>query len=120
MPRILCFALPLLLATLLTLHVSPVRAQAAAQTAFSPAPSTATPLAAASATPTAASVAPTPSALEQGISAFHIRRFYVAAAKFTDATSFPGSESPQAYAWLARTDLHLHRVDEADLAAHKA
>ncbi|HKM68317.1 MAG TPA: aspartyl protease family protein [Candidatus Acidoferrum sp.] len=64
--------------------------------------------------------APAPSALEQGLVSFYEQGFEAAASRFTQASASPGIEGARAYAWLARTDLHLHNLDDADKAAHKA
>jgi tetratricopeptide (TPR) repeat protein len=64
--------------------------------------------------------APAASPLAEGISLFHAEGFPAAAVKLAEASGSPGTEGAAAYAWLARADLHLHKVDEAETAAHKA
>ncbi len=61
-----------------------------------------------------------PSPLEQGLASFRAEEFDAAAANFTAAAATSGIEGAKAYAWLARTSLHLHKVDDADKAARKA
>jgi len=51
---------------------------------------------------------------------FRAREFNAAAAKLTEATGSTAMISAKAYAWLARTDLHLHKVEDAEAAARKA
>jgi tetratricopeptide (TPR) repeat protein len=63
---------------------------------------------------------PPPSPLIEGISLFRARDFDAAAAKLTTATGSTPMVSPKAYAWLARTDLHLHKVEDSEIAACKA
>src|SRR6266481_672806 len=63
---------------------------------------------------------PPPSPLIEGISLFRARDFNTAAAKLTEATGSTPMVSPKAYAWLARADLHLHKVEDAEIASRKA
>ena len=56
----------------------------------------------------------------EGISLFHAQGFNAAAVKFAEAAGNSGTEGASAYAWLARADLHLHKVDDAESAARKA
>lgn len=64
--------------------------------------------------------APATSPLTEGISLFHAEGFPAAAVKLSQAIGHPGTEGAAAYAWLARADLHLHKVDEAETAARKS
>jgi len=66
------------------------------------------------------SAGPPASPLIEGISLFRGREFNAAAAKLTEATGSTATVGPKAYAWLARTDLHLYKVDDAEIAARKA
>ena len=70
----------------------------------------------------AATTPPPSSATAQdlGLAAFYRQDFIQAASKFTEASTVDGGfKAAKAYAWLARADLHLHRVDEAEIAARK-
>jgi tetratricopeptide (TPR) repeat protein len=58
--------------------------------------------------------------MEEGIAAFRLQSFPSAAAKFSEATGALGTQGAIAYAWLARADLHLHNVEQAEAAARKA
>ena len=60
------------------------------------------------------------SPMEVGLAAFRAQDFPSAAVKFTMATGALASKGAAAYAWLARADLHLHHVEEAESAARKA
>lgn len=51
---------------------------------------------------------------------FHAQGFNAAALKLAETAGSPGTEGAGAYAWLARTDLHLHKLDDAESAARKA
>ena len=124
----LIVSLPLLLVffSILPLSPSPARAQQSipptspASSATSlPAPSLAS---SGEITPAPAKLhsTSTPSAFERGVASFHADGFDEAAAQFAKATTSSGIEGATAYAWLARTHLHLHNVDDADKAAHKA
>ena len=61
-----------------------------------------------------------PPPLIEGIQLFRTRDFNAAAAKLTEATGSTPTVSPKAYAWLARADLHLHKVEDAEIAVRKA
>ena len=54
------------------------------------------------------------------MASFRAGNFDAAAARFREATGARGSSGAVAYAWLARADLHLHKVEEAESAAHEA
>jgi tetratricopeptide (TPR) repeat protein len=66
------------------------------------------------------SIAAPASPMEVGLDAFRSQDFSSAAAKFTLAAGDLGNKSAVAYAWLARAQLHLHKLEEADVAARKA
>jgi tetratricopeptide (TPR) repeat protein len=61
-------------------------------------------------------------ALQDGLKTYRNKNFRDAAISFETAVAIHASPSPtaHAYAWLARTYLHLHRVPEAEEAARKA
>ncbi len=63
---------------------------------------------------------PATSPLAEGISLFYAQGFPAAALKLSEATGSPGTERAAAYARLARANLHLHKVDEAETAARKS
>ena len=64
---------------------------------------------------------PTPvSPFEQGLVAFHVQNFQQAAPKFAEAGAPATFQGAIALAWLARTNLHLHKIEEAEQAARKA
>jgi tetratricopeptide (TPR) repeat protein len=120
------FHLPPLLVFFLSGAFLPTSAAAqqappSSQTAGSaPLPTSTTASAAVPSDPKKESSGPPPSPLIEGISLFHTQGFNAAAVKLTEATSTPGVDGANAYAWLARADLHLHKVDDAEIAARKA
>jgi hypothetical protein len=126
--RLILFHLPLPLLFCLSIIPSlPVRS--AAQQATSPTAPTVSSSAPPSTAPVSSGVAgepkkepagTPPSPLIEGIQMFRAREFNAAAAKLTEATRSTAVISPKAYAWLARTDLHLHKVEDAEAAARKA
>jgi tetratricopeptide (TPR) repeat protein len=61
-------------------------------------------------------------ALQEGIKAYRAENFKAAALNFETAAATHAQPTPtaHAYAWLARSYLHLHRVPEAEEAARKA
>jgi|HubBroStandDraft_1064217.scaffolds.fasta_scaffold52168_2 tetratricopeptide (TPR) repeat protein len=61
-------------------------------------------------------------ALQEGIKAYREEKFKAAAASFetAGASNASGSQTAHAYAWLARSYLHLHQVPEAEAVARKA
>jgi len=67
-----------------------------------------------------ASSVPSLSVLQAGIASFHLQNFDAAAAKFAEAAAAPGAARAVAFAWLARANLHLHKLGEAETAAREA
>lgn len=61
-------------------------------------------------------------AIQDGINAFREENFKSAGQLFEAAAAIQGTaaRNSHAYAWLARTYLHLHRISEAEQAATKA
>lgn len=98
-------------------QAAPPASQAAGS---APLPTSTTSSTAAPSEPKKESAEPPPSPLIEGISLFRGREFNAAAAKLTEATGSTATVGPKAYAWLARTDLHLYKVDDAEIAARKA
>jgi len=60
--------------------------------------------------------------MQEGLQEYRKENFRAAAMKFEAAVANPaaGMQTAHAYAWLARTYLHLHRVQDAETAARKA
>ncbi len=61
-------------------------------------------------------------AMQEGLQEYRKENFRAAAQKFEAAAAAQGvaMQTAHAYAWLARTYLHLHRVSDAEAAARKA
>src|SRR6266481_1373363 len=118
LPLLFCFSI------LPCLPVRVAAQQAASPTAPAPdssaLPSTALASSGVAAEPKKEPAGPPPSPRIVGISLFRAREFNAAGAKLTEATGSTAIVSPKAYAWLARTDLHLHKVEDAETAARKA
>jgi len=118
LPLLFCFSI------LPCLPVRVAARQATSPTAPAPSssalPSTAPASSGVAAEPKKEPPGPPPSPLIEGIQLFRAREFNAAAAKLTEATGSTAIVSPKAYAWLARTDLHLHKVEDAETAARKA
>jgi len=62
---------------------------------------------------------PDVSPLHQGIVFFRTKNWDQAATKFRNGSYTTGLEDSIVNAWLSRTELHLHNVDEAERAARK-
>jgi predicted aspartyl protease/Flp pilus assembly protein TadD len=82
----------------------------------------ATPAAAASGNASMEAAASQMHAMQEGLQEFRKENFKAAALKLETATAIQAPPMPtaHAYAWLARTYLHLHKVPEAEEAARKA